>query len=97
MTEAEVKATLQAHRNDLEQLGVKSLELFGSHARGEQSAKSDIDLLVQFSRPIGLFAFYGVEEYLEKLFPNHKIDLVMRGAVLKELKETIYAEAIPCL
>ena len=40
-------------------MGVRSLSLFGSYARGQELPGSDIDLLVEFSAPIGLFASSG--------------------------------------
>jgi predicted nucleotidyltransferase len=78
-------------------MGVASLELFGSSVRGEAIETSDIDLLVSFDRPVGLFVLYEVEEYLEKLFPQKKIDLVLRRAVIPEFQNEVFAEAVPCL
>ena len=36
---------------------VKSIGIFGSYAREEQTEKSDIDLLVEFEAPVGFFKF----------------------------------------
>ena len=49
MNRKQVIALTQAHRNNLEALGVKTLELFGSVARDEDSPESDIDFLVEFT------------------------------------------------
>jgi predicted nucleotidyltransferase len=57
MRRSDVLALVQAHRNSLIQLGVKSLDLFGSVARDEAYPNSDIDFLVEFDQPIGLFQF----------------------------------------
>jgi predicted nucleotidyltransferase len=57
MTRREVLDILAEHREDLRARGVRSLALFGSVARGEASATSDVDLPVEFSRPVGLFEF----------------------------------------
>ncbi len=47
---------------------VKSIGIFGSYAREEQTEKSDIDLLVEFEAPVGFFKFIELEEHLsEKL------------------------------
>ncbi len=56
--------------------------LFGSYARGEQSRKSDVDLLVKFdhSSPIGLFAFARMRRELEERL-GHKVDLVEEGTL----------------
>jgi predicted nucleotidyltransferase len=49
---------LAEHRDELHQrFDVKSLALFGSVARGEATETSDVDLLVEFERPVGLFHF----------------------------------------
>ena len=50
-----IPTRLREHRADLERLGVKSLALFGSAARGESEPDSDVDLLIEFSRAAGLF------------------------------------------
>lgn len=52
--------------------------IFGSHARGEQTKKSDIDLLVKFNyseKGIGLFELYRIQKQLEKLL-GHKVDII---------------------
>ena len=41
--------------------------LFGSVARGEETANSDVDFLVNFTRPVGLFTLLGLKAYLEEL------------------------------
>jgi predicted nucleotidyltransferase len=58
---------------------LKSIALFGSCARNEQTEDSDIDVLVEFNQPVG-FEFIDLLEDLEKLF-NHKIDLVSKKGV----------------
>ena len=73
--------------------GVRSLRLFGSIARGEATDASDIDLLVEFSRPVGLIHFAGLKLYLEDLFGS-KVDLVTPDALHPELRKRILSEAI---
>src|SRR6202022_3096502 len=54
----EIVAVLRAAMPNLQQRWpIRSLALFGSVARGDASAASDIDLLVEFERPVGLSAF----------------------------------------
>lgn len=96
MTQEQVLRTLRSHRAELRALRVANLELFGSSARGAAREDSDVDLLVDFDGPVGLFAFYRVEAYLEKLLDTDKVNLVLRRAVLEELRERIYGQAIPC-
>ena len=97
MTSREVRRLIAEHRTEIEEMGVSSLELFGSAARDEAMQSSDIDLLVEFSRPVGLFTIYRLQEFLEDLLSTDRVDLVLRRAVVDELKERIYAEAVPCL
>lgn len=97
MTQSQIKQILSSHRDDLRRMGVKSLAVFGSMRRDESGASSDVDLLVEFDRPIGYFHFFDVQEFLQKLLNVPKVDLVMRDAVIEELKEDIYAEAMDVL
>jgi hypothetical protein len=88
-----VLAKLEEHRADLSRLGVKSLALFGSAARGEARADSDIDLLVDFAHPVGLFAFLELKGYLERLLAR-PVDLVTANALRPDFREAILREAI---
>ena len=70
----EILLLLREHRSDPERLGVKSLAFFGSAARGEEREDSDVDLLVEFQRPAGLFEFVDVKQYLEDVL-GCRVDL----------------------
>ena len=61
----EVLEIITARREQLQEMGVKSLELFGSAARNEATLDSDLDFLVEFDRDVGLFEFSQVRLYLE--------------------------------
>lgn len=80
-----------------EQYGVRSLDLFGSVARDDTTPASDIDLLVEFDRPVGLLHLVGTELYLQQLLNVEKVDLVLRRAVLPELQDAIFTEAVRVL
>jgi len=54
------------HQNELNQQGVKDLAVFGSVARGVSSPGSDIDILVEFCCPVGLFEFVRLKMMLEE-------------------------------
>lgn len=56
------------------EFGVAKIGLFGSFAKGSETENSDIDLLVEFTSPIG-FKFYELVEYLEKMF-GRKVDVI---------------------
>jgi predicted nucleotidyltransferase len=73
---------------------VKEIGLFGSYIKNEQTKKSDLDILVEFEKPIDFFDYLEFEEYLADLL-GIKVDLVMKKALKpnigrKILKEVIY-------
>ncbi|PKB65322.1 MAG: hypothetical protein BZY80_00630 [SAR202 cluster bacterium Io17-Chloro-G2] len=93
----DVKKALVAHKAELKDQGVKTLSVFGSVARGDAGPNSDVDLLVEFERPFGLFHFIHVKDYLKELLGGVEVDLVVRDAVIEELKEGIYREEVNVL
>jgi predicted nucleotidyltransferase len=67
--------------------------LFGSYAYGQTSPKSDIDILVQFEKPVGFFKFIELEDYLsEKL--GIKVDLVTEEALKPLIKPHVMERVI---
>jgi uncharacterized protein len=72
---------------------IKEMSIFGSVVRREEGEISDIDILVDFSEPIGFFAFLELEEYLEQLL-GRKVDLVSRKALKPRIGERILKEAV---
>jgi len=94
MDRDEVLNVLAANRAVLGQFGVSRLSLFGSVARDEATDESDVDLLVEFDRPVGLFHFFRVRHYLEDILGTENVDLVMPDALPGELKQGILREAI---
>ena len=63
----------------ISEYGVKRIGLFGSYAKGMQKEDSDIDILVEFEKPIGLkFVEFG--EYLEKLLGT-KADILTPAGI----------------
>jgi predicted nucleotidyltransferase len=63
-----VLALLRQHWAEIQaKFGVERLMLFGSTARGEAHAGSDIDLLVRFSAPPGYDGYFALKCYLEAL------------------------------
>lgn len=89
----QIKKTLSVNKSYLqEKYFVEEIGIFGSFSRGEQTKRSDIDLLVSLKKPIGL-EFVDLSYELEKLF-NHKVDLVSKGAVKKRLMSEIEKDII---
>lgn len=84
---------LRAHQTELAQRGVKDIAIFGSVARGTASASSDIDILVEFRQPIGLFEFIRFKILLEQ-WTGKTVDLVTPDALHPALRQRILDEAI---
>jgi uncharacterized protein len=93
MDRDEVLALLKNRKRALRKYNVLSLSLFGSVARNQARKKSDVDFLVEFSKPVGLFQFARLKMYLEEVL-GHEVDLVTPDALRKELREDILREAI---
>ncbi|MCF8280865.1 MAG: nucleotidyltransferase family protein [Bacteroidales bacterium] len=78
----------------LRKYAIKRASLFGSFADGTATAGSDVDLLVELSKPIGLLEFIHIKHELEDLL-GRKVDLVEFKAVKPSLKNLILHSAIP--
>ena len=76
-----------------ERYHIQSLGLFGSYVRREQSADSDLDLLVTFSEVPGLLRFVALENELCDLV-GVQVDLVMRDALKPRLGRRILEEVV---
>jgi predicted nucleotidyltransferase len=91
----EIVRKLQAEQNHLrEKFGIKSLALFGSVARDEGRPDSDVDLLVEFARPITLFDLIAAQQYLERYLGVRRVDLVPRDSVYPAFREAILEGAV---
>ena len=90
-----ILAKLSNNQHLLQKYGVKDIRLFGSIARGDADAGSDVDVLVEFdpTARIGLFEFSRLRHELSQLF-GCKVDLVTPDALHTEMKEEILKEAI---
>ena len=71
-----------------DKFGVRKLALFGSFAKGAPSENSDIDLLVQLGKPLGL-EFIKLAYYLEKIL-GRKVDLTTFNCFEKSKKNPRY-------
>ena len=95
MKRDEALKILAEHRDKLhQQFGVTSLAIFGSVARDEARPESDVDLLVEFDRPITLFDLVAVQQYLEKVLGVSRVDVVMPDSIFPAIKDDILGEAI---
>jgi len=94
MKRDEVINLLLKHKSELdEKFGVQSLSLFGSVARDEARVDSDVDLLVEFNRPVGLFGLVALQNFLEKIL-NCKVDLGTPDSLRPGIKEQVLQEAV---
>ena len=95
MQRSEALRIISEHKKEIEGFGVRGLALFGSVARNEAGPESDVDVLVEFdNRPIGLFEFVDLQQYLESIL-NVPVDLVTEDGLKPRLREDILKEAIP--
>jgi predicted nucleotidyltransferase len=80
----EIKPILQ------KEWAVETVGLFGSFADESNTASSDIDIMVEFNKPVG-WNFFTLEDYLEKQL-NHKIDLVTKNSLKEQIKPMILSQ-----
>ena len=81
MDKATAIARLKVHEAELRMLGVERLSLFGSTARDEERAESDIDLAARFApeAKVGIFQYAKIADRLEQILTT-KVDLVAEPA-----------------
>ena len=90
----ELKKILSEHKPEIKKkFKVKSIGVFGSFVRGRSNKKSDVDVLVEFSEPVGMFVFLDLEEYLQSIF-GLKVDLVSKKALKPKIGENILNEVV---
>ena len=89
----DVLATLRSHESELRKLGVLHAAVFGSVARGEAGAGSDIDVLVELDElhPIGLFEYARLKLYINSLLyetadvvNQRTLKPLLRGSILRD-------------
>lgn len=94
MDRARILAVLTEHQQDLAgRYGVKRLAVFGSAARDELAASSDIDLLVEFAEPATFKGYMDLKFFLEDVL-GRPVDLVTEKALRPELRPYVEREMI---
>lgn len=93
MRQQAVLNCLMKDKKNLNQYGIKTLSLFGSVARGEETESSDVDILVSFKKSLGLFAFMELKDHLEEVL-GMEVDLVTEKALHPRLRNKILQELI---
>ena len=90
---SEIKQILTYIKPELQsRFNVKRIGLFGSVVRGEQTSNSDIDIIVDFNKPIGI-EFIDLATFLENNLKTH-VDLVSMNGVKAKYLQTFEAEII---
>jgi len=81
MDKQTILQTLQSLKPRLqEEYGLSELALFGSYSRGEQTTESDIDIMVDFNKPIGI-EYLDVVYMLQEAFVGVPVQVVSKGAI----------------
>jgi len=93
MDKQRIIARLAPQREHLRTLGVDSLSLFGSAARGEAAFGSDADFLVRFQGPPTFDRFMDLKQLLEETL-GVRVDLVTEDALRPSMRETVERDAI---
>jgi len=73
--------------------GVKSLALFGSVSRDGAGPASDVDLLVEFDRPVGYFGLFALQDHLESLL-GCKVDLGTPNSLKPRIRARVLGECV---
>ena len=71
--------------------GVAMLGIFGSVARGEDTANSDVDLLVRLSKPVGFVEFIALEDKFKEIF-GREVDLATEASLHPLIRENVLAD-----
>jgi predicted nucleotidyltransferase len=95
MERDKVIATLRAHEPELRAAGVVRLSLFGSTARNESGAASDVDLLAAFdeAQSLSLLDMIGIENRLSDLL-GQPVDMIEEGTLKPRAQQTVSREAV---
>ena len=94
MSRQQVLSTLKAQQGALHRrFGVVRLTLFGSFARDEATQESDVDLLVEFDKPVGLFSFLELQSHRETLL-GCAVDLGTLKSLKPRFRARVMAEAV---
>ena len=94
MNRADILSILSRHKPEMQRrFGVRSLALFGSCAREESHAGSDIDMLVEFDGLATSERYFGLQFFLEDLL-GAPVDLVTQQALRPQLRPFVERDAI---
>lgn len=95
MNRQEILARLRQHEAELHARGVAHAALFGSHARGEATAGSDTDIMIEIDpdAPVGIYEYVRIKEYIASLLEG-RVDVVDREGLKPYIRPAATADAI---
>lgn len=90
----EIIDRLIERREELQSQGIISLALFGSVARGDDTQDSDVDIVIELSKPMSLFGLSDLRQQLKEILGVDDLDLITSDGIHPALKDVILSEAI---
>lgn len=95
MDRSQIIAKLKQNEAALRARGVGHIALFGSRARGDNRADSDIDIMVEIApeASIDLFGYVAITQYLEDIFPD-RVDVANRSTLKPLVRPSAEREAV---
>ncbi len=90
----EIKEIIDVHKDELrKEFGLKEIGVFGSYVRGVQRADSDLDILIEFEKPVGFVKFLRLEKKLSDLL-GIQVEMVTKKALKPFIGKRILQEVI---
>lgn len=90
----QIKQIISQHKKYLAQeYSIRQIGIFGSYVRNAPSKDSDVDILVEFEKPVGLIKFIRLENYLSDII-GVKVDLVTKKALKPHIGKTVLEELV---
>jgi predicted nucleotidyltransferase len=96
LDKASVISKLREHEEELQSAGIRRLSLFGSVARGDANAQSDVDLMAEFdsARQFSLLEMIHIQNRLTNI-PGVAVDLAPTKSLKDHVRERAAREAVP--
>ena len=91
LTKELILTTIKKNKRKLSEHNVKKIGLFGSFVKEQQKSTSDIDILIEFSKQVGLFKLVNLERQLTERLQK-PVDLVTKGALSSYIKDDVLSD-----